>query len=76
MIRHSDFLTWMSLGKRIPRSILHIMATFDSNPTALSELMRTVLSNDLVYAAWRQDITEVMAPLPSNTFVKTPDYLS
>ena len=52
------------------------MATFDSNPTALSELKGTVLSNDLVYATWRQDITEVMTPLPSNTFVKTPDYLS
>ena len=52
------------------------MATLDSNPTALSELEGTVLSNDLVYAAWRQDITEVMTPLPSNTFVKTPDYLS
>ena len=52
------------------------MATFDSNPTALSELKGTVLPNDLVYAAWRQDITEVMTPLPSNIFVKTPDYLS
>ena len=52
------------------------MATFDSNPAALSELQKgTVLSYDLAYAAWRQDITEVMTPLPSNTFVKTPDYL-
>jgi len=52
------------------------MVTFDSNPTALSELEGTVLSNDLVYAAWQQDIMEVMMPLPSTTFVKAPDYLS
>jgi hypothetical protein len=52
------------------------MGTFDSNSTALSELKGTVVSNDLVYASWRQDVTEVMTPLPSNTFVKTPDYLS
>lgn len=52
------------------------MASFDSNPTALNELEGTVIQHDLVYAAWREDITEVTMPLPRNTFVKTPEYLS